>query len=558
MVVAMLAACSKSNDNEPAASGSSGASGSPSAGSSESTSPSPSESSAPLRDGKFDPPVTVTTWGYYSNTYKFADGQSIDKNTALDWAKEKLGIEFKYLWTSPWENDAALTKMRLSLSSGEKLPDVVYVSVDAKGRAIIADLIETGQFMDVSELFDKHASDALKGILDNHPELWQFASKDGKKYGIPKTHDPYANAPLMYIREDWLKNVGMKTPTTIAELDAVMDAFANKDPEKDGKKNTFGVSLGTKNTWLEGFNGTGWIFGAYGTVPTYWIKGADGKLQYGSVQPGAREALLKLNEWYKKGYIDPEFATKDATKAAESVTAGKTGILTGPYWMPIWPLPDLVKNVPEAVMAPAVLPAGPNGKPGFNEGDSLLGVFLVNKDMKNPEALMVYLNKMLQAGTREKGSDVEFGFVEGYDYKLVDGKPVADQVNRVDAILPGNGAMMVPERNVESLAYLSTGAEPRNMFDQGNVSAQPAHLPGAIMQKQFPFGIVNEFKGATTPTMETKWEALTKMETEVFTKIVYGREPIEAFDEFVKKWKSSGGDQITQEVNDWYAATGQK
>ena len=39
---------------------------------------------------------------------------------------------------------------------------------------------------------------------------------------------------------------------------------------------------------------------------------------------------------------------------------------------------------------------------------------------------------------------------------------------------------------------------------------------------------------------------------EVFADIVMGNEPIEAFDDFVEEWNSRGGDQITQEVNEWY------
>jgi len=44
------------------------------------------------------------------------------------------------------------------------------------------------------------------------------------------------------------------------------------------------------------------------------------------------------------------------------------------------------------------------------------------------------------------------------------------------------------------------------------------------------------------------------MATEVFTGIITGQKPLEAFDEFVSSWKAMGGDQITAEVNDWYAS----
>lgn len=42
------------------------------------------------------------------------------------------------------------------------------------------------------------------------------------------------------------------------------------------------------------------------------------------------------------------------------------------------------------------------------------------------------------------------------------------------------------------------------------------------------------------------------MEKQVYTKIIYGEEPIKAFDKFVEDWKANGGDQITQEINEWY------
>ena len=42
-----------------------------------------------------------------------------------------------------------------------------------------------------------------------------------------------------------------------------------------------------------------------------------------------------------------------------------------------------------------------------------------------------------------------------------------------------------------------------------------------------------------------------KMQNEVFVKIILG-ESIDTFDRFVEDWKKLGGDQITQEVNEWY------
>ena len=54
----------------------------------------------------------------------------------------------------------------------------------------------------------------------------------------------------------------------------------------------------------------------------------------------------------------------------------------------------------------------------------------------------------------------------------------------------------------------------------------------------------------TTKTMSTLWSSLEKLESEIMLKIVMGEEPVSAFDDFIGKWYSSGGEQITQEVEE--------
>ena len=50
--------------------------------------------------------------------------------------------------------------------------------------------------------------------------------------------------------------------------------------------------------------------------------------------------------------------------------------------------------------------------------------------------------------------------------------------------------------------------------------------------------------------MSTLWSSLEKLESEIMLKIVMGEEPVSAFDDFIDKWYSSGGEQITQEVEE--------
>ncbi|GIQ63131.1 hypothetical protein PACILC2_16990 [Paenibacillus cisolokensis] len=52
--------------------------------------------------------------------------------------------------------------------------------------------------------------------------------------------------------------------------------------------------------------------------------------------------------------------------------------------------------------------------------------------------------------------------------------------------------------------------------------------------------------------MQSKWNLLRQSEFETFNKIIYGKLPVDEFDNFVAKWKANGGDQVTEEVNEWY------
>ncbi|MHA6480953.1 hypothetical protein ACX1C1_03415 [Paenibacillus sp. strain BS8-2] len=58
-------------------------------------------------------------------------------------------------------------------------------------------------------------------------------------------------------------------------------------------------------------------------------------------------------------------------------------------------------------------------------------------------------------------------------------------------------------------------------------------------------------------TMIEKWNLLRQSELETFNKIIYGKLPADAFDEFVASWNANGGEQVTKEVNEWFQSVTQ-
>ena len=52
-----------------------------------------------------------------------------------------------------------------------------------------------------------------------------------------------------------------------------------------------------------------------------------------------------------------------------------------------------------------------------------------------------------------------------------------------------------------------------------------------------------------------RWGTLEELKITTFTRIIVGDLDLEnGFAEFVEDWKKLGGDQITEEVSDWYRA----
>ncbi len=505
----------------------------------------------------YDPPVTITTaWGI-NPIAKFKDGESIENSVATKWAKEKFGIDIKSLWSVTDTNGAFVTKMRLAMSSGQEMPEIVTVGDDLLAQ----DLIDSGMYQEAGPLFDQYASDTWKKAMELDPNIWNPYTRDGKRMGIPILDYAYNNDYLLWIRQDWLDKLKLETPTTIDELETVMEAFKTNNPDGLSPDQVIPLSIGFKtsmNTWM---GDPSWIFGAYGTLPQQWNVGADGKLEYGSINPAMKQGLTKLNEWLGKGYIPQEAALWDENKTAEPAVAGTAGIIPGPYWMSGWPLQDTAKNVPDAVWKPITIPTGPEGIAMRHGTKFSNGVILIKKDMAHPEAFFTYQNYLFDNyADPAPGSPYDYGLFEGYDYQLdANGQPIPGEeidggyVNVTLYLLVHDGAR-IPDAQMKALMNLADGKEPVTKLEKDVALNYGKETPAAakMLLSQEEISKKNMFTGPTTDTMKSRLDYLNKIENQVFNEIIYGKTPVDAFDTFVETWKSGGGDKITQEVNEWY------
>ncbi|WP_425590377.1 sugar ABC transporter [Fictibacillus enclensis] len=505
---------------------------------------------------KYDPPVTITTVRDVGPNTAFKNGETIANNVATRWAHDQLGITIKTLWYVPDRNDAFETKLRLMLQSGQKMPDFVVV----RDQLLAQDLIDSGIFRNAGDLFDRYANETWKKAMAFDPNVWNAFIRNGKRMGIPVLNYAYNNDYVLWIRQDWMDKLKLKAPKTIQDLENIMEKFKNSNPQGLKPKDVVPLSIGFKssmNTWM---GDPAWIFGAYGTLPEQWNKTASGKLEYGSVQPGMKEGLLKIKEWREKGLIPNEGALWDEIKTADPAIRGTAGIIPGPYWMSGWPLKETKKNQPEAVWKPYPIPAGPNGKAGRHGTQVYTEVLLINKNMKHPEALFTYQNDLFDHVADPDPNDPwAKGIFKGYDYDIVNGKTVYNEdipggyVNVNGYFLMGEGAR-IPDVQINNLIRLSEGAEPKTAKELeivNNFGAETASAAKLVLQQE-QISKKNLFTGPQTPTMKDKWDYLSDIENRTINEIIYGKKSPDSFDYFVQTWKQSGGSQITDEVNNWY------
>lgn len=523
--------------------------------------PQQSEAPATVEDGpftKYDPPIEVHAIRNSLSDDRFKNGDTLQNNA---WTKEyesALGVKLIYDWTATadgGDESAFNQKLNVAIASDE-LPDILKVNMKQLNQ-----LVEADQIQDMTEVFNKYVSPDVKNIANQDGGLaLKSATFDGKLMAIPMFGGNITGADVIWIRTDWLTKLKLSPPKTMDDLLKISEAFTTQDPDGNGKADTFGLAI-TKDIYGGVANLTG-FFNGFHAFPNIWVKDAAGQIVYGNVQPEMKAALAVLQEMYKKGQIDREFAVKDGGKVTESISQNKVGIQIGANWNSYYPLNDAIKQNPGMDWKPYPIVSIDDkpAQPGL--GFPVYEFAVAKKSFKHPEVIVKLLNlqnERLYGKTAdwEKFSVAKDG-TEIFQYPFVlafpPNKDVPDNYEAIKQAFATNDASKLnPEQkaNYEKILAFRNGDASQWAVDR---QAGPDGSAFAALAQYRSYAVTTSFLGASTPTMVTKKGTLDKMEKEAFTKIIMGSASIDEFDKFVEQWKKLGGDQMTKEVNEWNAA----
>ncbi|KRE96705.1 hypothetical protein ASG89_31100 [Paenibacillus sp. Soil766] len=514
----------------------------------------PNGSAAPNANlmAKYEKPVDITAWRFTEATYKYENGDTIENNIYTKAYQNDLNINLKYQWTVPVEQFDQ--KLNVAIAAGD-LPDVMWLK-----NKQLTDLADNDMLYDLTELYDKYASPMAKSILQQDQKAFDTAKIGGKLMAIPQTSSAIDGLPLLYVRADWLTKLGLTEPKSMKEVLAVAEAFTKKDPDGNGKDDTFGMAF-TKSFLADTHFGTTGFFSGFHAYAGKWVKDAAGKqLVYGSIQPEVKTALKQLQDMYAQGLLDKEFGVKDRAKVTESVVGGKVGIFYGSMSAPLSIIQKNIDNDPKADWKAIPLVSVDDKKATPIGKMPIQRYYAVSKKSKNPEAIIKLLNFAMDGYDESKKPKPEMSFsptnVPVYLYSLMNPEPANKNLSAHNNTLSAIASNDPSKLTTEEKGYYDKIVDYRkgNNANWGTerVFGTPSSFDVISKYVKDDNYMLDAFYGAATPTMVEKNASLLKLEEEVFTKIIMGQS-IDTFDKFVEDWKKLGGEQIAKEVNEWYA-----
>lgn len=253
--------------------------------------------------------------------------------------------------------------------------------------------------------------------------------------------------------------------------------------------------------------------------------------------------------------------------ASEPVISGKTGIFFGPWWMGYWPLPDAIKNDPEANWQAYALPLDANGQYSPHMGAVATQYTVVKKGYPYPQAVVKMLNLLIRD---ESTFNLDHGGIGNYPLRVpmaaldeceITVQALTDVLNGTkkpeDFDDPVYDMYKLLRNDVRSIQKVKLA--PFDKMDitywnpQGDMSSfsrMYSIMVGTSSLYEAPMNKIYSLSYSQTKTMERRWVNLKKLEDETFLKIIMGASPLDSFDQFVQDWKTQGGDEITAEVEE--------
>ncbi len=384
-------------------------------------------------------------------------GTPPDNNFYSKWIQEQFhkanpDINLKFVSAPRWTSD---DKLNIWMASNQT-PDIAFTYT----TDLVFNYYKQGGLTQLDTAFNAYGQDLEKFM---GPALVKMGRWYGDLWNIPAKRIINASQNT-WIRMDWLKAVGLSTPTTRDEWYNTMKIFKEKNPAKAGKVVPFAMTNDvqwTAKNLLESF------CTAKDDQSRYLASGIM-KL----TAPGYKEGVRFLNKMYSEGLISKEFALDTEGKILDSDFANnQVGSYIQNYDLPLRSagtgyIPTMKAKYPDFDFQPIDPFKDKDGlttKPVYDQ--SGLRIFVPKTSEKRVNEAIRYLNWM---SNKDVIFFLQYG-EEGVGYTMQNGLPVYQPVktgdkqfnslNNIDYTLILNGidtGDMAKNIKINSLGYGET------------------------------------------------------------------------------------------------------
>ncbi|WP_426452481.1 extracellular solute-binding protein [Paenibacillus sp. S-38] len=431
------------------------------------------------------------------------------------------------------------------LFASQSAPDII----NEFDPNILNPLIDQKQLLPLDDLIEKYSTE-YKQLLKDYPGLKKVTTgPDGKIYKIGRVLE---TSPLnsLFIRTDWLKALNLEVPKTTEELYQVAKAFAERDPDGNGKKDTYGMALSWRSeNVIDGmFGSPGSSYGLVNDQPSR-------AFEY------TRESVAFKKRLFDEGLVDKDFANdKNGAKARQEFLNGRVGIY--PTYVGSWfeftvtDLATLRKSAPQAVVEPISLPKSTAGEYIPEVQNPLQATTAINARVKDAAAAIRYIDFLDRKAT---GRTLLFG-LEGTHHRL-DEKGCPKPAD--------------PEKTKTEVAWAADFAQPYSRLLDGRCSLIASQFDPSRPEQKAGLEIYERAKklymdpgkkyrtvtlGEHMPTLpkelQTTLNTVTKDINDIWLKAVLGGSKYtadQAYQDAVAAWEKAGGKQIDEFMIDWYS-----
>ncbi|MCL2477940.1 MAG: extracellular solute-binding protein [Treponema sp.] len=393
--------------------------------------------------------------------------------------------------------------------------------------------ISDGVIVRLNDIIDKWSPNLKKVFADNPDYAKQSRTDTGSYYDYPFVRDGQLLLFSfgLYMRMDWLKDLGLPNPQTMDDVHNVLVAFRDQKGATSPYTGESGILLGD--------NAFCYAFGQnYG----FYVHN-DGTVHYGVLEPGFRTYLTTMAQWYKEGLIDQDIFSNNFASVTSKLLDGKSGMSNG--WLSSGMNARNLAAKPTNPSFSLMMVANPSTTKG-QKSDYSYGDFAVpptacgtiSGTTKNQQLAAQFLDY----GYSDAGHMLfNFG-IEGVSYNMVNGYPTYTTA----AI--GNPNGWTPSQGVAAYARASFGG---SFLQDERYIRQLMNTPEASSSLDTIINMpaLNHNLPPLTPTPNESQEMASIMNevntyvSEMVTKYILGTENLGTFDTFISTVQRMGIDR---------------